>query len=55
MPWASMVPRVKLPPGVELTDQVREVLVVPETEAEKARPEPTRMLAEAGETVTETD
>ena len=55
MPEASMVPRVELPPGVELTDQVTEVLVVPATEAENVRLEPTRMLAEDGETVTETD
>jgi hypothetical protein len=50
-----MVPRVALPPGVELTDQATEAFVVPETEAENVRPEPTRMLAEEGETVTETD
>ena len=29
-----MVPRVELPPGVELTDQVTEVFEEPETEAE---------------------
>jgi len=48
-----MAPRVELPPGVELTDQETAVSEVPETVAVKVREEPARMLAVAGETVTE--
>jgi hypothetical protein len=48
-----MVPRVELPPGVELTDQETLVFEEPETVAEKVKEEPSRMLAVAGETLTE--
>jgi len=47
-----MVPRVELPPEVELTDQVTaelEELLTPATVAVKGRVLPTRMLALVGE------
>jgi hypothetical protein len=49
LPVVSMVPREELPPEVELTDQVTEVLEEPVTVAEKGRVEPARTLAVVGE------
>ena len=52
MPLEETVPIVELPPAVPFTDQVTEVLVVPETVAEKRNEPPARMLAVEGETTT---
>jgi hypothetical protein len=49
LPVVSMVPREELPPEVELTDQVTEVLEEPVTVAVKGRVEPARTLAVVGE------
>ncbi|HEY1468439.1 MAG TPA: hypothetical protein VGF61_05305 [Candidatus Acidoferrum sp.] len=53
LPEESMVPSAEEPPGVELTDQLTAVLLVPETVAEKDAEPPARTLAVEGETATE--
>src|SRR6185369_13904169 len=50
-----MVPRAAEPPGAPLTDQLTEVLELPETVAVNWRVLPARMLAVVGETLTEVE
>lgn len=53
MPWASIVPRVELPPGTLFTSQVTAVFEVPATLAANCCVRPRSTLALAGATETE--
>ena len=55
MPLEAMVPRAAEPPGAPLTDQLTEVLELPETVAVNWKVLPERMLAVVGETLTEVE